>query len=766
MIAPLLFVFLGMLLLGMVRGKQCSRMWNLRQETVDKWDQSYVIVEGTVREISEKEKVYSIILEENMVEHERKIEMGLDKIPAIQVFLSKERDTEVVEILKIGQLVRAEGQLTAFEAPRNPGEFDSKSYYKALLIDCRLEAENLVVVDGSYTPLPQLLYSIRRYAANRINSLAEPEDAGVFCAAVLGDKTGLDQDIKKLYQKNGIAHLLAISGLHMSFMGMGLYKIFRRIGLGFLGSGVTGAAMIFCYGILTGSQPSVVRAGIMLSLGFLASWAGRTYDLLSAVSLAALILVYSNPFLLTQGGVQLSFGAVLAIGTAGPILKKWLGDGKIAGTVSASMGIQIITLPIVLYHFYQVPVYGILLNFLVIPLMGGVLCSGLLIIFLGGIMPLLGVGAAGAGHYILELYQWLCLQTEILPYHNVVLGRPSALRIGLYSVVVFCILYGVSRTGKAEIEENQKKTRVYIYRYFLMALCYCTAILCFRPVPVKDLRTVFLDVGQGDGILLQHGTHTVLVDCGSTSNKGLGEYTLEPFLKYYGISSIDYSFISHGDEDHISGIKYLLEHSEDIKIKVLLLPWHGRENESLIRLKELAEQKGTQVDYVKTGDKFTAGNLGITCLYPGEEDVPSDANEESLVLKMDYGDLHMLFTGDMSIQGEERLLQYMQDTKTKSVSSPLSPINLLKVAHHGSKTSSSESFLQAMNLRWAVISCKEDNSYGHPHKEVTDRLKNQKITTLMTQTSGALLLESDGREIRFDTCIDGPDFSQYNKNQE
>ena len=205
MIAPLLFVFLGMLLLGMVRGKQCSRMWNLRQETVDKWDQSYVIVEGTVREISEKEKVYSIILEENMVEHERKIEMGLDKIPAIQVFLSKERDTEVVEILKIGQLVRAEGQLTAFEAPRNPGEFDSKSYYKALLIDCRLEAENLVVVDGSYTPLPQLLYSIRRYAANRINSLAEPEDAGVFCAAVLGDKTGLDQDIKKLYQKNGIA---------------------------------------------------------------------------------------------------------------------------------------------------------------------------------------------------------------------------------------------------------------------------------------------------------------------------------------------------------------------------------------------------------------------------------------------------------------------------------------------------------------------------------------------------------------------------------
>ena len=219
---------------------------------------------------------------------------------------------------------------------------------------------------------------------------------------------------------------------------------------------------------------------------------------------------------------------------------------------------------------------------------------------------------------------------------------------------------------------------------------------------------------------------------------------------------IQYAFISHGDQDHLSGVAYLLENSEDIRIKNLMLPYHGREGEAIKKLEELAKQRGTKVLYVAGGGGVQVEDLRITCLYPGKEDRPETTNEESEVLIMDYGNCRMLFTGDMEERGEEELL------KRPGEKQMLADVNVLKVAHHGSKYSSGEAFLDAIKPRWAVVSYGAGNSYGHPHKEVLDRLKERGTEVFKTGEGGAIMMWTDGEKIRFESFVDGEKFSRYN----
>ncbi|MFV0242686.1 MAG: ComEC/Rec2 family competence protein, partial [Lacrimispora sphenoides] len=204
-----------------------------------------------------------------------------------------------------------------------------------------------------------------------------------------------------------------------------------------------------------------------------------------------------------------------------------------------------------------------------------------------------------------------------------------------------------------------------------------------------------------------------------------------------------------GDQDHLSGVAYLLENSEDIRIENLMLPYHGREDETIKKLEELAMRRGTKVMYVAGGDGVLVGDLCITCLYPGKEDRPETTNEESEVLKMDYGSCRMLFTGDMEERGEEELLERSGERQL------LAEVNVLKVAHHGSKYCSGEAFLEAIIPRWAVVSYGVGNSYGHPHQEVLDRLKERGTEVFKTGEGGAIMMWTDGEKIRFESFVDG-----------
>lgn len=709
--------------------------------------------------------------------------------------------------------VEIKGKMEAIEGPGNPGEFDFRRYYRSKGTACRMFGEQIKIIDGEYIPYQTFLMKFRAGCGKILDRVCPAQDSAVFKAVLLGDTSGMEPEVRSMYQRHGISHLLAVSGQHLAIIGGGIYLIMRRLGLGYSRAGILGAVMVISYGIMTGSSGSAIRAVIMIMCLWLAASRGRSYDTLSALGLAAVILLWKAPYLLYASGFQLSFGAVFAIGGLGGWLKSGFKTDKgWKNTILMSLCVQIVITPVVLYHYYQHPLYGIFMNLLVIPLIAVLMYSGILGIVLGSFWLKGGTAAVGAGHYVLCFYEWLCRQVEHLPGYCLVMGRPSWIQIILYGAGMAGTLYwlrrlrfeemgdgledegedgvkggvksgvkdGVKSDGKDGVkggmkggvkdgvkggvkagikdtinDSNSGKGIGGICRYHLSrfpiavtACLYGLLFLTLLPVPEKGLKVIMLDVGQGDGIVMRTEAFTILVDGGSSSDKNLGEKTLEPCLKSMGIDTIDFAVVSHGDSDHISGLLYLMEHSEDIAVRNLILPMPGRGQEIYDELEQAAEDSGGKVFYMAPTDRIQAGGLNLTCLYAGGGLLPSDdRNAHSLVLCADYKGFHMLFTGDMGTEQEKGLLKLAEEEGSLQ-QEHLSHVQVLKMAHHGSDTSSGEGFLDFLDPDLALVSYGRGNSYGHPSPDVMERMKKRRIPVMETGYGGAVILRTDGKGLR------------------
>ena len=363
------------------------------------------------------------------------------------------------------------------------------------------------------------------------------------------------------------------------------------------------------------------------------------------------------------------------------------------------------------------------------------------------------------------------------------MGRPSWIQIILYGAGMAGTLYwlrrlrfeengdgledggddGVKGGVKDAINDsNSGKGIGGICRYHISrfpiavtACLYGLFFLTLLPVPEKGLKVIMLDVGQGDGIVMRTEAFTILVDGGSSSDKSLGEKTLEPCLKSMGIDTIDFAVVSHGDSDHISGLLYLMEHSEDIAVRNLILPMPGRGQEIYDELERAAEDSGGKVFYMAPSDRIQAGGGYLTCPYGwggskyagGGLLPPDDRNAHSLVLCADYKGFHMLFTGDMGTEQEKGLLKLAEEEGSLQ-QEHLNHVQVLKMAHHGSDTSSGEGFLDYLDPDLALVSYGRGNSYGHPSPDVMERMKKRRIPVMETGYGGAVILRTDGKGLR------------------
>ncbi len=666
------------------------------------------------------------------------------RLRRVQVYTDE--DIKGVRQLEVGNILQVRGEADEMEPARNPGQFEFRQYYRAFGQSYRIMADSFVVQSRERRALDEFLRRQVLRAGEILDQTAPAGRSGLFRAVLLGDKTALEAKVRDMYQDHGIAHLLAVSGLHLSLLGGAVYGGLRLLGAGYGSSGLVSGLFLAAYSVMIGSPASVERALVMTLCGYGAAYLGRSFDLLSALALSALLLLWASPYLVLQAGFQLSFGALLGIGVASPCLERWLiGDKELSGeflwckSLAAALGIQLVTVPVQLYHFYQIPLWGMALNLVLVPLMGLVLASGVAGVVLGSVSIRAGRFAMGSGAGILSFYEWACGFSDRFPGNLLVAGRPQGWQMTVYYLILAAVLslafYGNRESWPAA------------WKRLLPAMGTGFLVLVLAPRPVKGLEVTFLDVGQGDGICLQTRDYTVLVDGGSSDEKELGSYRLEPFLKSQARTRIDYAVVSHGDMDHISGLFYLLEEVREIKICHLVLPAAGQEDAVYEKLEGLVTGSGGRVLWMEQGDVLSLGGLSLTCLYP-DSSPREDRNEQSLVLRADYKAFHMLLTGDMSLEGEAAILDSPWGQGL------LSDIQVLKVAHHGSDSSTGGDWLGRIQPGFAVISYGEGNRYGHPKQQVMERLGQIGSVIYETAVQGAVTVYTDGATARFRTFLE------------
>ena len=680
------------------------------------------------------------------------IESGIPGEIAVQVH----RDDKVLcrihddvqgqaSLFGIGARIRIRGKVKLFRRASNDGEFDAFLYYGCMQgYLFTLEEAQVLAYTREADPLRSRLYDLRNFLSGRIDDLYRDRHgkegrraASALKAMLLGQTGLLDPELKETYQVSGIVHVLCISGLHISLLGMGIHRFFGRLGAPAPLSAFPAALAVVLYGIMTGMHTSCLRAMIMFVMHITAKGMGRTYDLLTAMSAAAVLLLLEQPYYILSGGFLFSFSAVAAAAIALPSLPR----------AFKAVAIPLFTIPVHLAFYYTFPPYSVFLSVIAIALMPAVMAGGTAGTIFSSVACLCSGNFAGTAagcasalaaeipFRILQLYDWGASLTQKLPFSSIIAGKPPRWEIPVYYVMILSALL---------IPQIPNMHR-YMRRTIRTGTAVLALLMIFGLRPQPPLSFYMLDVGQGDGMCIQTGREggglTFLIDGGSSSRQKLGQYTLLPFLKYRGISCIDCCIITHDDLDHCSGVLELMDaagQSGGIRIGCIAMPSVDEKcrGETYKRILDAAAKRSIPVTYLSRGMVLESGRLSLECLHPQKGAAYGDANSCSVVLCLRYGSFSALLTGDIEGEGEKELIRYIGSGHIDT--------DVYKVAHHGSGNASSKEFLERIRFDKALISCGRNNRYGHPAQETLDRIREKNAEILDTRETGRIRVTTDG----------------------
>ena len=651
----------------------------------------------------------------------------LNTVEGVLCYMSKDS-----YIPNIGSIVQVCGTLSLFEIPDNPGEFDAPLHYKIKGVDYRVYDCALEAYSKNYYVMSEKLFQVKMFLYEVIEACFREEYSSIAKAILLGMNGELGGETKELYQRNGMLHILCISGLHISILGMGMFKLLNCLKLPEKVNSVICIFMMFLYGIMVGMGTSVIRAILMFSLRLIAKLLDRTYDLLTASCVGIFLILLEQPLYIYHSGFLLSFLSVIALGAFRPLFPekicKYDFVNKRADGFFSSLTVWLVTLPVYGRYYYEISVAGLVLNVLILPFVSVVLVLVILVCILGSFYLPLGIGAAK----ICEAFLW-CFETI---FESVDKCTNTILILG-YWPFYKCFFFLGSLALFLWVSEKIKKSYLY--------MCITLLVVFFIVQVPKSLAITCLSVGQGDSSVIEYGTKVCMIDAGSSSEKQVSKYTILPFLKYKGVRKVDYLFLTHGDSDHINGITEILEQSRyGIQIKRIVVT-DRRYKEEYDDIFFLAEKYKIPIYEMKQGDEVELGKVRISCLSPGEtlmDKTKESSNEISMVLLLEKDEFSMLFTGDTEGEGEGEVTDKL---KKEGVSN----VTVLKISHHGSKNSTTEEFLDVARPSAGIISCGKNNVYGHPHKETLERLDKVGCKVFITKDSGALTIRV-GRKIEVD----------------
>ena len=699
-----------------------------------------------------------------------------------------------------GQICSVKGHFLELSPATNEGEFSLPSYYKGEGISGVFQAKTIELVRGESSPFAKELFTLKQSLGNRIDALFPEETAGFLKSLFLGERSGITLSEKSLYQSAGISHILAISGLHLSLLGGFFYRLLRKTKLSSLLSSLITSFFLFSYFLFTGSSHSAFRALFMLFLRFAAIQLGKGKDLLSQLSFALLFLLWLNPLSLYSIGMQCSFFTLFVFflleerpGKAvrkkkekalSKICKKHaLGFSKhpslllklpaylsklipcllstLPHRLQGSFLFYLALLPLFSLTQFSFPLYAPLLNLLLLPLLPFFFLLGAVSIFLSYLpeqdfllLRLLSFSSRFLLNLLFQIFHLFMEKSLALPFSQILLGKMQALSVMLY----FLFLYLLFFFPKAKSLS------------LLLSLGFLLSLPLYLPNPPKELEIAALDVGQGDGFVLRKGALVFTIDNGSTSKNLFPEQIFFPYCKAKRIQHIDYALLTHCDRDHISGIQALLEKHPSISLSHLILPASALQDHRYDLLKRLAYNHGADVSYWQKGDELVFSEQGIClstkktawaenpstskkrgpdtkghqlhirCFYPNDASYMEEANAHSIGCLLTYGHFRMLFTGDMPKEAEEALLENCREAEVSPV------VDVLKLAHHGSKTSSYPSFLSETQAKFALFSYGKKNRYGHPHKNTVENCQKYRLFPLETAKLGEILIKTNGEQ--------------------
>lgn len=632
--------------------------------------------------------------------------------------------------VRIGNILLVTGKIYSFSQPGNPGQFNEYQYYRNQGISCKMSVQSLKITDKTCRIVEQWLHDVRTALYQRIMLCLPEEEAGVAAAMVLGEKSALTDETRTLYQESGIAHLLAISGLHISLIGMGLFAVLRRYVIPMRAAAVVTAAVLFLYGELTGFSVSAQRAVWMMFCYLAAYFLGERYDVYCALALSAFLQLLMHPLVLFEAGFMLSYGTVFGIAVFVEDFQKQAEESKnifcsaVIRAFLGSLGIQIVTLPVLLYYYFEFNPYSALINVIVLPFVGILLCMS----FLGSLSAFLSVQTGnflfGIVHFILYFYTYVGELIQFLPMASCITGRPAWWQILIY--------YGFLSVWVSLSRSPSGRKAGSLRTWISCGLLVSAFILLLVPAPDRGkLQITNLDVGQGDCCCIRYADKTILIDGGSSDVGSVGKYRICSYLKYYGIRKLDYIFITHSDSDHSNGILEILQKQDymGFQIGTLVLPEIEKTDKDYLIIEQICRERSILVKKMKKGDGLAVGDLKFRCLHPFRAYNWQTKNDYSLILELQYKDFRGLFTGDLEQAGEKQIMDQIGD------------VDYLKVGHHGSAGSDGEEFLAILKPEIAVISAGEGNRYGHPAPETLDRLRRTGADIYSTMDNGAITVK-------------------------
>ncbi|PTM59535.1 DNA internalization-related competence protein ComEC/Rec2 [Desmospora activa] len=650
--------------------------------------------------------------------------------------------------LKRGQILRFSARLQSPEPARNPGAFDYRTYLYHRGIHWIAEVDAMEVVDDS-TSWRSGVDSLRSFLGERLEVIYPETTAGMIRGMLLGERKEVPPQVEEDFALLGLIHLLAISGLHVGIFVGCLFGGLQWSGMRRERAAAVTMLAIPIYVLLTGAGVPVVRAGMMGILALLALMLRRFSDSLSFLAVALVAMLIWNPYALFEVGFQLSFTVTAALLIAVRPLAHvfpfpWPRFNQL---LAVTLTAQWASLPLILHHFREISLLSGLLNLAVVPVVS---IAVIPVAFLALLLSLVHEGLA----WLPALFSsWVLEQVVAVVHHiaawnvgRLIVSPPSWGWIAAYAVTGAGLLMGF--TGGPLLRR----------RLLPGALVMSLVLAWWAWLPAgwanAELRITFLDVGQGDCVVIETPANRVLVVDGGGNLPFFQEEWQQPrrdyevgrdvvvrYLQYRGIRRIDEMVLSHGDADHIGGLRAV---ARRYPVERVIRNHHPPQSDMEAELMELLYARGAEVLVPQTGAEWELEpGIRWQFLHPGET-LGTEPNNDSVVFLLTAFQQRILLTGDIEEEAERQLLRQWD----------LPPLDLMKVAHHGSRTSTAEEWLEQTRPQMAVISAGRNNRYGHPSPEVVERLGNHGVQLWRTDRDGAVTFILDETGWRVETMVE------------